>query len=259
MAYGNATSFNPIKDLSFNTNGKNVSIPNTPFGITENPYVPSCSTQSNLLKETHHQQTETYANLYGMTITYQPKKYNFNTHNFLYGEDPTSGYHYARKLKAVINFTSYTTFLTKFGIMSDAELMVYIPIRMFERVWGPSKGKVYPLAGDIFMIDAEACDRPLGQTPMVFEVTDKEDKINPVDYMGGHYVWKLTCKRFDYSYEPDAPEERFLDEESGDTKEFGRLEGGANPPDLSNKPWDVDDFAKKEFDNKNSSTYGNYL
>lgn len=260
MAYGNATLLNPIKEVLFNPSDKNVSTQNSPFGVLDSPYVPACSDQSNLLKNTYRQQVEEFANLYGMTITYQPVKYNYNTHNFLYGEDPTSGYHLARKLKAIINHTAYTTFLTKFGIMSDTELVIYIPIRLFEQVWGPSKGEICPLAGDIFTIDNEACDRPLGQSPMCFEVTDKDDKVNVVDYMGGHYIWKLTCKRFDYSHEPNAVEERFLDDESGDSKEFGRLDGGKNPVDVGFKPWDVDEFARKEFTiPDDGKSYGKYL
>jgi hypothetical protein len=260
MAYSDPNfSFDPKKEFGFDPTQKNISDNRYPADVNQNPFVPTCSDQSNQVKEIHRQQISEYANLYGQTISYQPVKYNFNTHNFLYGEDMISGYQYSRKMKAIIDFSSYTTFLTKFGIMSDSDITIYIPIREFERVWGPSKGVTYPLAGDLFLIDDEACDRPLGQSPMVFEVTDKEDKIKPVDFMGGHYVWKLVAKRFDYSYQPNAPEERFLDDESSDNKQFGRLPGGENPPDMSSTGDDVDVFAKKEFDNKESSTYGKYL
>lgn len=104
---------------------------------------------------------------------------------------------------------------------------------------------------------------------MVFEVTEKTDSINPVDYMGGHYVWKLTAKRFDYSYEPKATEEKFLggtsDSGSGnlnDGQQAGRQAGGENPPDEYKKDYtqDVDTEAKEDFDNSNnSSIYGKYL
>lgn len=253
-------SFNPTPGYIFNPSGDNRSGGNSnPVGVTDSLYVPTCG--PNLIEQTHKQQYQEYVNNFGQTISYQPVKYNFNTHNFLYGEDPTSGYHYARKMKAIIDFSSYTTFLTKFGIMSDSEITIYVPITEFTRAWGSPQGETYPLAGDLFMIDNSACGRPLGQSPMVFEISDKDDKIKPVDFMGKYYVWKLMATRFDYSYEPNAPLEKFLSENSGDTKEYGRLPGGENPPDLSTKEYDVDDFAKQEFQlpEKEQSVYGRYL
>jgi len=253
-------SFNPTFDYSFDPSGKNRSgTGNSPVAVTDNLYVPKCG--DNLIEQSHRDQYLEYARNYGQTISYQPVKYNFNTHNFIYGEDPTSGYHYARRMKAIIDFSSYTTFLTKFGIMSDADITIYIPISQFNQVWGSPQGETYPLAGDLFIIDDSACERPLGQSPMVFEVTDKDDKIKPVDFMGKHYVWRLQARRFDYSYEPNAPVEKFLSENSGDTKEYGRMPDGDNPPDISTKEYDVDEFAVKEFKvpAKEQSIYGSYL
>jgi hypothetical protein len=249
-------SFNPSKSFSFNPIGNNN---NSAVPVTNNLYVPTCG--NNNIETVHKQQYQEYVQNFGQTISYQPVKYNFNTANFLYGEDPTSGYFYSRKMKAIIDFSAYTSFLTKFGIMSDADLTIYIPISEFSRAWGSPQGETYPLAGDIFMIDDSACNRPLAQSPFVFEVTCKDDTIKPVDFMGKFYVWKLTCKRFDYSYEPNAPVERFLSENSGDTKEYGRLPGGENPPDLSTKEYDVDDFARTEFQlpSEQQSAYGTYL
>jgi hypothetical protein len=264
MAYGDsAFSFNPQSGFSFNpSSNSQTGIPSvSPDQVTPNPYVPSCGDTANQLKEIHRNFIESYANQFGQVVSYQPVKFNFNTYDFLYGEDPISGYHYSRKMKAVIDFTSYTTFLTKFGIMSDADITIYVPISEFSRVWGPPDGITAPLAGDLFMIDDQSCDRPLGQSPMVWEVTDKDDKIKPVDYMGGHYVWKLTAKRFDYSYQPNAPEEKYLDDETTDSKQFGRLPGGDNPPDMSGTGYDVDKWAKQEFDlpPDEQSVYGRYL
>lgn len=245
--------FNPTSTFSFAP-----SLGPRTQGINDNPYMPDCGTSA--VKEGYHDQVEEYANQFGMTITYWPKRYQFSTHNFIYGEDTTSGFYNARKMKAIINFTAYQSMLSKFGYMSIPEINIMIPIRQFEKVWGPSNGKTFPLADDIFLIDNSACDRPLRQTPMVFSVTEKEDKVGTVDFLGGHYVWKLTAKRFDYSYEPNAPEERFLDQESSDSTPFGRLAGGKNPPDLSDKTDDVDRFTKANFDNsKTSSGYGKYL
>lgn len=223
----------------------------SPIGVTDSPYVPTCNDRS-LLRETHHKQVEEYANLHGMTISYQPKKYDYNKHNFLYGEDTTSGFYHARKMKAIINQESYTSFLSKWGIMSDMDMVIYIPIRSFNKIWGED---LFPLAGDLFRIDNSACARPRGQGPMVLEVTDAQDHIEAVDFMGGHYTWKLTCKRYDESYETNAPSEIGSEGGLGDSGMYG-LSGDLTKIGYKQT---ADEFAKKDFENKESKIFGNYL
>lgn len=246
-------SFNPVKP-TFSLDPSNMTNKTSmvnPVGVGVNPYVPTCNDQS-LLKQTHHKQVEEYARLYGMAISYQPKKYDYNTHNFLYGEDTTSGFYPVRKLKAIINQESYTSFLSKFGIMSDMDMVIYLPIKAFVSVWGED---LFPLAGDLFRIDDSACSRPRGQKAMVLEVTDAQDHIDPVDFMGGHYTWKLTCKRFDYSYEPNVFDEIGKKGGLGDSGQYG-LSG--NFTDVG-YPQKSDDHAKVDFENRESGIFGNYL
>ena len=120
MAYSDPNfSFNPSKDFSFDPSKKQINGQDkNPIGVSENPYIQTCNDTSVLSKESYRQQVNEYSKTYGQTISYQPVKYNFNTHNFLYGEDPTSGYRYSRKIKAVVDFSSYTTFITKWGMIS---------------------------------------------------------------------------------------------------------------------------------------------
>lgn len=246
-------SFNPQRpsfSLDPSSSSNKTFIPST-IGITDNPYVPTCNNKS-LLKDTHHRQVAEYARLHGMTISYQPRKYDYLKHNFLYGEDTTSGFYHARKLKAIINQESYTSFLSKFGIMSDMDMVIYIPIRSFNDIWG---NDLFPLAGDLFRIDDSACARPRGQGPMILEVTDAQDHIEAVDFMGGHFTWKLTCKRYDESYETNAPSEIGFEGGLGDSGMYG-LSG-----DLTEVKYDqtADEFAKSDFENKPSKVFGNYL
>ena len=258
MAYNDPEfSFNPNKNFTFDPSKKQINgQSDNPIGVDSNPYIQTCDDNSILAKEAYRQQVDEYAQTFGMTVSYQPIIYNFNTHNFLYGEDPTSGFRYARKVKAIVDLTTYTTFITQYGMMSDADITIYISIRKFKEAWG----NIVPLAGDLFIIDDSACDRPLRQSPMVFQVTDKQDHVNPVDYMGGHYVWKITAKRFDYSHEPNAPEEKFLDSAS-DTKEYGLVDSETQDENLHRQDYEqnVDDFAEKEFKQPKTSVYGNYL
>lgn len=250
-------TFNPLKSTTGFNPQFNINSSETP----DNIFLPKCG-QTSLAKENYHRYVKEYADRYGMTISYQPVAYDQNTHNPVYGENAVSGQYNARKIKAVVDFKEYSAFLTKFGFQSSETLTVYIPIREFNRVWGtPDVSDVYPLAGDIFTIDDSACDRPLGQSELVWEVIEKTDlHTGTVDFLSGSYVWKCDCKRFINSYEKNIPEEKFLDEASKDTEEFGRLPGGDNPARMSPKISGVDDFTKSNFDNsKISSGYGKYI
>jgi hypothetical protein len=141
--------------------------------------------------------------------------------------------------------------------MSDLDIIIYIPIKAFQKVWG----SVIPLAGDLFQIDDASCDRPMKQSPMVFEITEKHDTINPADFMGGHYIWKITAKRYDNSYEPGAPQEKFLGGPV-DTDFYGKVESSIDPEPTvidEHATHNVDADAKEDFDNPNSSVYGKYF
>ena len=72
---------------------------------------------------------------------------------------------------------------------------------------------VEPKAGDLIQLSPLGCDRPNGRGAKIFEVTERMDQdtsvINP---MLGHYVYRLRAKRFEYSFEPNAPKESVNDQ-----------------------------------------------
>jgi hypothetical protein len=257
MAYNIPFVFDPLKkNPVFNSTQSRVNdLGNTGIPINENPYVPKCDNVISNVKSNYRGMVSNYVSNYGMQISYWSTGYNLETQNELYGEDPTSRYRGPRTMKAVIDFQSYSTFLTKFGIMSDLDIVIYIPIQNFRDVWGT----VIPLAGDLFTINDSSCDRPLEQSPIVFEITEKHDSINPADFMGGHFVWKITAKRYDNSYEPGAPQEKNLGGpvDSGD---YGKIESSIDNLIIieDKSPTTVDEEAKEDFDSPNDSVYGRY-
>lgn len=99
----------------------------------------------------------------------------------------------------------------------------------------------------------------------VFEITERRDQDLTMHYnvLLGHYVWILHAKRFDYSYQPNAPREPRNDQVSDETI-YGKLTGGTNWPeepkrydqnttDESNKEWD---YTKKP--GNRPDVYGGY-
>lgn len=99
----------------------------------------------------------------------------------------------------------------------------------------------------------------------VFEITERRDENLTMNYnmLMGHYVWILHAKRFDYSYQPNAPREPGADQVSDETI-YGKLSGGTNYPE-NRKQYDqnVEDESKRiwDYDNRegsDDSVYGNY-
>lgn len=257
MAYNVPFSFEPKSSFSFNSNKRKVEdLGQTGIPVDQNRYVPTCYDSVSNVKNNYRGLAENYASNYGMEISYFSTGYNIEDSNKIYGENPTAKYRGPRKIKAIIDFQSYNTFITKWGVMSDLDIIIYIPIKSFQDVWG----SVYPLAGDLFLIDDSSCDRPLNQSPIVFEVTEKNDSINPADFMGGHYVWKIQAKRYDNSYEPGAPQENSLGGPV-DSAEYGKIESSIEEVEINDSKdnHDVDKDAKEDFDSPNSSIYGKYF
>jgi hypothetical protein len=72
---------------------------------------------------------------------------------------------------------------------------------------------VEPKAGDLVQLSPLGCDRPNGRGAKVFEITERMDQdVSAINPMLGHYVYRLRAKRFEYSFEPNAPTEPVNDQ-----------------------------------------------
>ena len=98
----------------------------------------------------------------------------------------------------------------------------------------------------------------------VFEITERRDENMAMHYnvLQGHYVWIIHAKRFDYSYQPDAPREPGSDQVSDETT-YGKLSGGTNFPENPKKyPQNINDEANREWNytnrGTNDSVYGGF-
>lgn len=166
---------------------------------------------------------------YGTSTTYYTNGYNLSSHNYLYGEDPTSKY---RKIEDVIFMTDITNdslMLSKFGIMADCDMTAVIHISSYYEKFGCSSE---PKAGDLIQLTEYGADRPGGRVAPIYEITERDDEYLPMtNPLLGHYVWYIKCKRFEYSYEPGI-ETGPNNKQISDAGDYGRLAGGENPEEL---------------------------
>lgn len=193
---------------------------------------------------------------YGLNVKYYKNGYDLEEHDNLYGEHVTSEFSEPKFIRVLPYLETQNTILTQYGIITDMDIQFYIPIGEFNRVWGEDS---VPNRGDLIELIDEACDRPEGQAPKVFQVTSKRDSANPADPFAGHYVWYLDAKRFDYSYEYKAPDEG--GEPITNSTFVGVLSSSRQEESdpLTYGP-SVDQEAKEDLDNEDSSEiYGGYL
>jgi hypothetical protein len=182
---------------------------------------------------------------FGTEVTYYTHGYTLSTHNYLYGEDPTTPFLSAGPMVMLTDITNDAIMLSKFGIMADCDMTCIIHIESFKKIFGTYRE---PKAGDLIEMAEYGGfgDRPGGRGAPVYEITERDDQnlqFNANQLMG-HYIWVMKCKRWEYSYEPGAPEEN-LNIQINDDGEYGRMPGGENPEKLT-RPYEqsADDAAK---------------
>ena len=239
---------------------------------------------------------------YGTQITYYVNQYNVLSADNFYGEDPTRKYAQGVVLNAYVELSENANTLTKFGFQADDEITIFIHLSAFydyfintgiqpiqtetntEQVVSnessiglrdevPSTyeaqfNQVQPKSGDVFVLTEYGKGRPGVRSGKQFEVTEILDEdISKTNQLGGHYVWILKGKRFEYSFEPGITDEKG-DNQVFDDSKSGILSGGSQDPS-PDKKYDEqyplqsinDVSAQKVFDmpaNNNTSVYGTY-
>jgi len=188
---------------------------------------------------------------YGQIATYYVNAYNVLSADNIYGEDPTQIYATPIDIIMAINLSENATTLAKFGLQSDDEITAYVHLSSFAdtfsnayitfsdsttaAVFPTQYNQVQPKAGDVFVLSEYGRGRPGTRGGKQFEVTEILDEdISQTNQLGGHYVWILKAKRFDFSYEPGLSAEVGSDQVY-DQANLGILSGGSQLPSPSKK------------------------
>lgn len=166
---------------------------------------------------------------YGTRTDYFTNGYTLTSHNFLYGEDPTSPYTKVADVIMLTDITNDSLMLSKFGIMADCDMTAVIHISSFYEKFGCG---FEPKAGDLIRLSEYGADRPGGRSAPIYQITERDDEYLPLTVpLIGHYVWYIKCKRFEYSYEPNIINQT-NNKQVSDGGAYGRLADGENPEDL---------------------------
>lgn len=210
-------------------------------------------------------------NNYGIEINYYVNGFNLSAMNLLYGEHPTQQYSGPYIIKSYIELEESIS-LSQFGMNSDDELTAYIGITDFTNLFSLSSyifdsngQRIEPKSDDLMEITALGCDRPGNRGSKIFRITEVldqsiKDGINP---MMGHYIWKISAKRYETSNETNSPQELGNDQVY-DNLISGKVVSSIFPSLTSeNKVYsdDIDELSKTtiyNMDNTNNDIYGTY-
>lgn len=166
---------------------------------------------------------------YGTKVDYYTHGYSLTSHDFLYGEDPTSRFQKTADLVMLTDITNDSIMLSKFGIMADCDMTAVLHISSFYEKFGCG---YEPKAGDLIRLTEYGADRPGGRSAPIYEITERDDEyLQMTNSLIGHYVWYIKCKRYEYSFEPGM-ETGPNNKQISDGGDYGRLALGANPEEL---------------------------
>ena len=201
----------------------------------------------------YDQQIQSYIQTNGYPVLYYPYLYEMDKSEKVHGEHSAAGYGQPFQTIMMLTIEDSPSWVSEAGVDSDVTVTGWLHIRTFRTnisaILNTPKdnryedySKIYnlnyiaerdivhaiePKVKDLFQLMTFGCDREYDRGNKIFEITNKEDelfsqKMNPAM---GHYVWRITAKRYRYSYEDGMST---LDEKSQTNPYLGKLEEKGN-------------------------------
>lgn len=197
---------------------------------------PNCSNiaafqaQNNTDQVTFDNQILSYIAEKGLPVLYYPYLYDIEKSEKIYGEHRAAKYGKPFDIVAFLEIKDTPSWVTSgIGFDNSDTVTAWLHIRTFyDTVYGILNDKndpraeqyaekynkdakekddilhlIEPCVKDLIQLKTYGCDRPYGRGNNIYEITNKEDQVlsENFNFSMGHYVWKLTCKRYRYSYE----------------------------------------------------------
>lgn len=178
---------------------------------------------------TYDNQIQSYITENGLPCWFYPYLFQEEKMEEFTGEHNSAGYGRPVEVIMVLEIKDAPSWVSGLGIENDETVTAWLHIRTFKNKiipilensedgryvdyntiycknpWehGAYLKKIQPKPKDCFQVLTSACDREWDAGARIWEITNVEDeiwseKINPAM---GHYVWKITAKRYRYSFE----------------------------------------------------------
>lgn len=222
-------------------------------GFPGSTIIPACSNIASKVQQSGDQITmdlnfKGYIDSRGLPILYYSYLYEVDKTEKLWGEHSAAGYSIPFDLIAFLEFKDTPSFVTPFGFDNDDSVTAWLHIRTFrEEIMNILNNenhkshhdliKIYkkdflkdenylyriqPKVKDLIQLKTFGCDREFERGNRIFEITHKEDEILSENFNPamGHYIWKLSMKRYVYSFEDGMSNK---DEKSKDNQYLGEL------------------------------------
>lgn len=158
-------------------------------------------------------------NSYGVPIYYYVNTFNLSNADTLYGQDALSRFNGPHALQMYIELSENSISLSRFGYAAGDDLTGYLHITTFTDTlstavdYASFNQSIEPKAGDLIEVVTLGCDRPNGRGAKIFEITERVDQdVSSLNPLMGHYVYRLRAKRYEFSFEPNAPQEPVNDQ-----------------------------------------------
>lgn len=197
---------------------------------------------------TYDNQIQSYIAENGLPCWYYPYLFQEQKMEELTGEHNSASYARPVEVLMVLEIKDTPSWVSGLGIENDENVTAWLHIRNFKEKIYPILDnqeddryvdynsiycknpwqenaylkKIMPKPKDCFQILTIGCDREWDSGAKIWEITNIEDeliseKINPAM---GHYVWKITAKRYRYSFEYGMST---LDAKSADNPMLGEM------------------------------------
>lgn len=164
----------------------------------------------------------------GYPVLYYPYLFELDKAEHLYGEHSAAGYGRPFKTYAYMTIEDTPSWFSMQGIDTDETATIWIHIgfwresikeillenkeeyRDYHKIYNLNYIQendivhaIEPKVKDLIQLTTFGADREFDRGNKIFEITSKEDEVfsDNMNPAMGHYVWKVTAKRYRYSHE----------------------------------------------------------
>lgn len=194
---------------------------------------PACTNNANKLgvedKIYYENVVETYINERGYLLAYRPYLYHMDESEKLLGEHSAAEYGLPMDVIMILEVKDQPSWIEAAGFKQDEQVTAWLHISSFKNnvkkiletensIRANQYREIYnssyveendivhaiePKAGDVFQLTQFGSDREYDRGNRMWIITNVEDEIISENFnmAFGHYVWKITAKRFRYSYQ----------------------------------------------------------